>query len=533
MSLFSVVSAWLPRVRTKINRRRLPGSITSHARRSLRLAVEQLESRELLSGLTAAIGGLPTSAQSPVGTPIHLAASLTGTTAGAAYTYSWHVFANGTAYATNSAKTFTFTPDDHGSYTIDLTVSDKLGDQATADAMLTVNAVPPTAHIVGSITGSALVPMPLHATATDPSSVDKAAGFTYNWNFGDNTTASGAALPTCMPRPAPTTLRSPRPTRTASRAPQRRRSTSTPPAAPKVAITGVPALHRSPVATAITLGSSLTNTAANDTYTLTWKVLLNGNLFATGGGSSVTFTPQASGVYAAYLTVTDQFGTKVTVGRGIRVYDMPPTVQIASSFDGAALSPLTFRASATNVSSFDIAGGFRYRWVFGDGTTVWGTAPTHTYARPGTYTVHVYAYNRHGLDGRATTTVTIIPAITATLTAPAPVIAGSTDATVSFANVAGGSGSGYTYSFDFANIGSFQVTGSSNPSATIPASYVAIANSTLVVHGRVTDGNGDYRDFTTRVNVVNQTASPAITPFFGPRGVADRDLQCPQIGAGG
>ena len=31
------------------------------------------------------------------------------------------------------------------------------------------------------------------ASATDPSSVDTTAGFTYNWNFGDGATATGAA----------------------------------------------------------------------------------------------------------------------------------------------------------------------------------------------------------------------------------------------------------------------------------------------------------------------------------------------------
>ena len=31
------------------------------------------------------------------------------------------------------------------------------------------------------------------ATATDPSSVDTAAGFTYAWNFGDSTTGTGEA----------------------------------------------------------------------------------------------------------------------------------------------------------------------------------------------------------------------------------------------------------------------------------------------------------------------------------------------------
>src|SRR5262249_54384235 len=50
----------------------------------------------------------------------------------------------------------------------------------------------PTPSLSGPSSGGAQQSLSFTASATDPSSVDTAAGFTYSWNFGDGTTASGA-----------------------------------------------------------------------------------------------------------------------------------------------------------------------------------------------------------------------------------------------------------------------------------------------------------------------------------------------------
>ena len=61
------------------------------------------------------------------------------------------------------------------------------------DSLLaTVNNVAPTASLFGPTTGAAENVLTFTASATDPGSLDTAAGFAYNWNFGDGTTATGA-----------------------------------------------------------------------------------------------------------------------------------------------------------------------------------------------------------------------------------------------------------------------------------------------------------------------------------------------------
>ena len=84
-----------------------------------------------------------------------------------------------------------------------------------------------------------------------------------------------------------------------------------------------------------------------------------------------------------------------------------------------------------------------------------------------------------------------------------PVTAGAT-ATVAFSGQTDPSSAdvaaGFTYSYDFDNNGTFEVTGSASASATVPASYLATAGS-HVVHGRITDKDSGFTDYTTSITV--------------------------------
>jgi hypothetical protein len=92
---------------------------------------------------------------------------------------------------------------------------------------------------------------------------------------------------------------------------------------------------------------------------------------------------------------------------------------------------------------------------------------------------------------------------------------GTTSAAVSFSNVSGGAG-GYTYSYDFNDSGTFEITNSSNASVTIPESYLDDGPSTDVVRGRITDSSGNYKDFTTSITVNNVAPTPSINPPSSP-----------------
>jgi PKD repeat protein len=88
--------------------------------------------------------------------------------------------------------------------------------------------------------------------------------------------------------------------------------------------------------------------------------------------------------------------------------------------------------------------------------------------------------------------------------------------TVAFTSVSGGSGGGYTFSFDFDNNGTFEVTDSPAPAATVPASFLADGPGSRVVRGRVKDGSGRSQDYTATVAIANVApAAQAGGPYTG------------------
>ncbi len=80
-----------------------------------------------------------------------------------------------------------------GSYPVAVTVTDKDNGQASASTSVQVNNVAPTANAGGPYSATAGSAVTFSGSATDPSSADTAAGFTYRWNFGDGGTGSGAS----------------------------------------------------------------------------------------------------------------------------------------------------------------------------------------------------------------------------------------------------------------------------------------------------------------------------------------------------
>jgi PKD repeat protein len=120
------------------------------------------------------------------GFPAPTAANFTGATC------AWTVTKNGTVYATGSAASFTFTPNDLSSYVVTLTVTDKSGQSWTNSCTYMIDMLPPTiTSISAPSTAAKGATVTFAATATDPSQADVSAGLTYSWRFGDTGTATG------------------------------------------------------------------------------------------------------------------------------------------------------------------------------------------------------------------------------------------------------------------------------------------------------------------------------------------------------
>jgi PKD repeat protein len=325
------------------------------------------------------------------GAPVAFAGSVTGGTA--PYTYSW-------SFGDGGTTTGTLTPAhayaDNGTYTVTLTVTDSLGLSSQASTTAVVANVAPTASAGGPYSGTAGSPVAFSASATDPSPVDTAAGFTYAWNFGDGTTGSGAT-------PAHTYAAGG--TYTASvivtdkDGGQGTAQTSvTVVAAPPVASAGPD--ESGPEGSAITFAGSVTGGQAPLSYF--WA-------FGDGGTATGTLTPthmyQEAGRYTATLTVTDSLGRTSTSSDTVTMTEVTPTASAGGPYSGTAGTAIAFSGSATDAPA-DLA-GMQYAWSFGDGATATGQAPSHAYPAAGTYTVTLTVTDPDGLTASASTTATV------------------------------------------------------------------------------------------------------------------------------
>jgi PKD repeat protein len=120
----------------------------------------------------------------PEGGSVTFAGSETGGTG--PFTYAW-TFGDGATGTGSLTPTHVYA--NHGSYTATLTVTDALGKTSSASTTVTVNDVAPTANAGGPYSAAPGAAITFSGSATDPGAND-AAGFTYLWNFGDNTTST-------------------------------------------------------------------------------------------------------------------------------------------------------------------------------------------------------------------------------------------------------------------------------------------------------------------------------------------------------
>lgn len=130
-------------------------------------------------------------ANSPEGASISASASIVDFTP-ANLTSTWTVTKNGTPFTAGTGTAINFVPTDNGTYVLTFTTGDVGGVPAVASATINVINVAPTASVTADAIGAIGVRgqnRHIHIpVATDPSSVDTAAGFAYTVSWGDGTT---------------------------------------------------------------------------------------------------------------------------------------------------------------------------------------------------------------------------------------------------------------------------------------------------------------------------------------------------------
>lgn len=136
----------------------------------------------------------------PEGTAVSLNASATSPDAAdnsAGFTYAWAVTKNGGAYATGAGSSFSFTPDDEGSFVVTVHATDDGAMTGTASTTIDGANVAPTASVLGVSASAPLVQTAQESfnfsgAFADPGRLDT---HTVTWNFGDGHTASSAYGP--------------------------------------------------------------------------------------------------------------------------------------------------------------------------------------------------------------------------------------------------------------------------------------------------------------------------------------------------
>ena len=334
--------------------------------------------------------------------------TFSGSTGGSGgYKYSYDFNNSGTFEITGSTNPTATIPEsyvDSGPSTLVVhgRITDSSGNFTDYTTSITVNDVAPVPSITLPATVVAGTAATFKASATDPSTADTAAGFTFAWTFGDGGTATGAsashtyaAAGTYSVAVKATDTHGLSTTTTASLVVN---------AALQATITGLPTQSNSGVA--VTAKATVSG-GATGTDTYSWVVTTGGVNFATGTGSSLAFTPGNSGAYLVALTVKDSAGNSAAASTSLTVNDVAPTVTLNAPTSGTPGQSLSFSAAATDPSPAQTAAGFTYTWSFGDGTTAIGASVSHSYAAAAAYSVSVKATAADGLTGTATASVAI------------------------------------------------------------------------------------------------------------------------------
>ena len=321
---------------------------------------------------TAAIGGA--TAGSVEGSAIAMTSIVTGAGGGAdTFTYEWVVMRDGAAVASGTSADFSFTPDDNGTYSVNLLVTDDDGAAANADVVVTVSNAAPMATITDSPDSAAEGSfIGLVGAVTDPGKGDthtyawevKKDGVPYHSSTGptldflpgdngsyvvtlvitdDDLDVSEATSATIdVLNVAPTVVIDDTPDSGSG--------------GPAVRIAGEP----------IKLMGHGFDPGFGDTLTYAWSVTREGASFATGSGSAFTFTPDVGGTYAVRVTVSDDDGGTDTDTASIFVINVVAVDMIL------APSPVDENGVVTlsgNVGGGDVSGGYGLVINWSDGTT--------------------------------------------------------------------------------------------------------------------------------------------------------------------
>ncbi len=234
-------------------------------------------------------------------------------------------------------------------------------------------------------------------------------------------------------------------------------------------------------------------------------------VFSINGTNAAKFTTvtfSKAGSYQFRVTATDSQGSSstsnivnVTVNQdldAIQVTPDSPTIAVNAQQQ--------FTATAVNQFGNSLSSQPQFTWRASDGSISNNAVNPIQFSAPVAAETITVTASSGSMSGSTAVSVSEVPTAMFALSNSGAADEGDT-ATVSFAVAAGLNlpdlTAAFTYSFDFGNTGTFEVAGSSSPTVTVPAEYLADTVTSLTVRGRVTDTHGNSTDYTTTIPMVN------------------------------
>jgi PKD repeat protein len=274
-----------------------------------------------------------------------------------------------------------------GNYEVALTVEDDAGVANSTDvdtANIIVNA--PPVPVAGEDLSVAIGDV----VEFDGSLSSDADGtiISYDWDFGDGTTASGPRVTYAFAAPGTYTVRLSVTDDSGTRS--RGRSDTL-----QVRVNAPPVARAGPDQTVTASAVRFNGTNSTDADDLITEYLWDFGDGATGSGPSPSHVYRKPGLYTVRLTVTDGSGTARNTATDTMqvVVNTPPIADAGPDLIGAPGEELIFQASRSVDPDGDITG---YEWDFKDGTIAEGEIVAHTFDKPGRYFVRLKVTDNTG-----------------------------------------------------------------------------------------------------------------------------------------
>lgn len=245
-------------------------------------------------------------------------------------------------------------------------------------------------------------PVRFDASATQDEGAACLDACTYNWNFGDGTTASGRTATKTFSAARSYTVTLTVIDFAGSSASTAQSVVVATVAAPTVTLTVSP--NPPLVDQAATFTATATPATGHSIASYAWT--FGDGTSATTTSPTVQKTYTARGTYLATVTVTDGVGQ---TGRATSSFTITST-GVTASFTSSPTSPVTGQTVQFNGSNSTGTGGStidKWEWDFGNGSTAEGRTASVAYATVGTYVVRLTVTDSSGRTGTTTQNVTV------------------------------------------------------------------------------------------------------------------------------